>query len=135
MNRPAIEGQITFVYTTDLARSVDFYERKLRLPLALDQGRCRIYHVAGSAYIGVCERAAGDIQLPPPDKRSVILTLVAEEVDAWFEQLSALGVEFESPPQFNAEYGIYHVFLRDPSGYLVEIQRFEDPRWREQAHS
>ena len=133
MDRPPIDGLITFVYTTDLARSADFYERMLRLPLTLDQGRCRIYHVAGSAYVGVCERAACDIQLPPPDKRTVILTLVVPDVDAWFEHLGALGVDFESPPQFNVEYGIYHVFLRDPSGYLVEIQRFEDPRWREQA--
>jgi len=26
-------------------------------------------------------------------------------------------------------YNIYHAFLRGPSGYLVEIQRFEDPSW------
>lgn len=25
---------------------------------------------------------------------------------------------------------IYHCFVKDPSGYTVEIQRFEDPRWK-----
>jgi hypothetical protein len=24
---------------------------------------------------------------------------------------------------------IYHCFLRDPNGYLIEIQRFLDPAW------
>lgn len=132
-SRPAIDAQITFVYTTDLARSVEFYEGKLGLPLVLDQGGCRIYRVVGGAYVGVCQRAAADIQLPPPDKRSVILTLVTEDVDGWYERLAGLGVAFEKPPCFNAEYRIHHVFLRDPSGYLVEIQRFEDPRWKEQT--
>lgn len=133
MPHPSIDQQITFIYTTNLERSADFYERVLGLRLALDQGGCRIYHVAGGAYVGVCQRAAEDIQLPSSDRRSVILTLVTEEVDAWHQRLMNLGVVFESTPRFNAEYGIYHVFLRDPSGYVIEIQRFEDPRWKEQA--
>jgi catechol 2,3-dioxygenase-like lactoylglutathione lyase family enzyme len=133
MTFPAIDEQVTFIYTTDLERSADFYERVLRLRLALDQGGCRIYHVAGGAYIGVCQRAAGDIQPPSLDKHSVILTLVTEEVDAWYERLAGHGVAFEARPRLNAEYGIYHVFLRDPNGYLLEIQRFENRHWRKQA--
>ncbi len=129
MDRPPIDDQITFVYTTDLTRSADFYERMLGLPLALDQGGCRIYRVAGRAYLGVCERPAGDIHLPPPEKRSVILTLVSSDVEGWYERLQAQGVAFESPVQHSDTYRITHCFLRDPSGYLVEIQRFDDPNW------
>jgi hypothetical protein len=33
------------------------------------------------------------------------------------------------PPTYNERYQIYHLFARDPNGYLIEIQRFEDPRW------
>ncbi len=29
----------------------------------------------------------------------------------------------------NPEYRIYHCFLRDPDGYQIEIQRFDDPAW------
>jgi catechol 2,3-dioxygenase-like lactoylglutathione lyase family enzyme len=47
-------------------------------------------------------------------------------VDGWYEHLSARGVAFEKPPQINPQYRIYHCFLRDPDGYLIEIQRFLD---------
>jgi catechol 2,3-dioxygenase-like lactoylglutathione lyase family enzyme len=29
------------------------------------------------------------------------------------------------PPAHNPRYGIYHCFLHDPNGYLVEIQSFQ----------
>jgi catechol 2,3-dioxygenase-like lactoylglutathione lyase family enzyme len=50
-------------------------------------------------------------------------------VDGWCEKLREQGVQLEKEPAYNPEYKIYHCFLRDPNGYLVEIQRFEDPRW------
>lgn len=127
--RLPIDAQITFIYTTDMAASIEFYEETLQLPLALDQGGCRIYRVTGNAFIGVCRRSREDIQRPDPRKRGVILTLVTEDVDAWHTHLQQAGVEFDAPPAHNAEYAIYHTFLRDPSGYLIEIQRFDDPHW------
>ena len=39
------------------------------------------------------------------------------------------SVAFETPPSANAEYNIYHCFLRDPDGYQIEIQRFDSPSW------
>jgi catechol 2,3-dioxygenase-like lactoylglutathione lyase family enzyme len=54
---------------------------------------------------------------------------VTQEVDEYCRLLRERGVVFEKEPAFNADYQIYHCFLRDPNGYLVEIQRFEDPRW------
>ena len=59
----------------------------------------------------------------------LILTLVTSEVDAWHQYLSDRGVGFEKPPSLNPQYDIYHCFLRDPNGYLIEIQRFNDPAW------
>jgi catechol 2,3-dioxygenase-like lactoylglutathione lyase family enzyme len=119
----AIDAQITFVYTSDLAESARFYEETLGLPLVLDQDCCRIYGVAGSAFLGICSRE----EAPRPD--GVILTLVTSDVDGWYERLRSRGVVFEAPPAINPRFRIYHCFLRDPSGYLVEIQRFDDPRW------
>jgi catechol 2,3-dioxygenase-like lactoylglutathione lyase family enzyme len=115
---------VTFLYTRDLAASDAFYGGLLGLPLVLDQGTCRIYHVAAGAYVGLCERADA-----PAQPQGVILTLVTQEVDRWHAYLAAQGVVFEKPPGFNAGYNIYHCFLRDPSGYLIEIQTFRDPRW------
>ncbi len=122
MSERNIEQQITFLYTRDLAATALFYEQVLGLALTRDQGDCRIYHVCGDAYIGFCRRANA-----PTEPVGVILTLVTPAVDAWYERLSEAGVTFQKPPALNPQYGIYHCFLRDPNGYLVEIQRFEEP--------
>lgn len=127
-SRPPIDQQITFVYTHDLDQTAAFYEDTLGLELALDQGGCRIYRVAGTAFIGICQRddAPTDMQA---QGRTIILTLVTDAVDAWYARLSERGVQFETAPQLNPRYNIYHCFLRDPNGYLIEIQQFRDPRW------
>lgn len=129
MTHPGVSAQITFLYTTDLARSAAFYGDVLGLDLALDQGGCRIYRLTSSAYVGVCERTAEEIQGRDPGRRSVILTLVTQDVDLWYEELSRRGVVFDHPPRRNEHYRIYHTFLRDPNGYLIEIQRFDDGPW------
>jgi catechol 2,3-dioxygenase-like lactoylglutathione lyase family enzyme len=121
------DSQVTFLYTPDLLRSRRFYEDALNLPLILDQGSCRIYAVAPAAYLGVCQREG----LPDEPGRgsSLIITLVTDDVDGWYDQLQRRGVIFEKPPMLSAAYNIYHCFLRDPNGYLIEIQRFLDPKW------
>jgi catechol 2,3-dioxygenase-like lactoylglutathione lyase family enzyme len=115
------DQQITFLHARDLARTADFYERVLGLPLARDQGDCRIYRVSAHAFIGFCERANA-----PDASRGVILTLITDDVDAWYARLRTQGIAFEKSPAHNPRYRIYHCFLRDPDGYLIEIQRFDE---------
>ena len=124
MTHPPIDQQITFLYTRDLEATARFYEDILGLPLALDQGDCRIYRVSQGGYVGFCRRAAA-----PEAPSGVILTLVTPDVDGWYRRLVDLGIAFEKPPALNPKYDIYHCFLRDPNGYLIEIQRFLDPAW------
>lgn len=120
----SFDQQITFLDVVNLERAHHFYGRLLGLQLALDQGSCRIYSVTPTAFLGVCQRKA----VSPSE--GVILTLVSDDVDAWFERLRAAGVPVEKPPTRNPRYNIYHCFVRDPDGWRVEIQRFEDPRWK-----
>ena len=114
--------QITFLDTRDLIRTADFYERILGLRLARDQGTCRIYHVSGNAYLGFCQRA--DAAAEP---QGITLTLVTDRVDDWCAHLKRAGVEFVKEPAENPPYRIYNAFVRDPNGYLIEIQRFWEP--------
>lgn len=118
------DSQIVFCYTRDLEATSRFYEDVMGLEMVLDQGGCRIYRTTGSSFLGFCSR----VEAGSPD--GVVLTLVTEDVDAWFEELSSRGAVFEKEPAVNPDYNIYHCFLRDPNGYLIEIQRFEDPRWK-----
>lgn len=118
---PTIDQFITFFYTQDLAKTAHFYETILQLPLERDQGDCRIYRLTDSAAIGFCQR-----DYTPTEQQPFIITLVTEDVDAWYNSLLAQNIQFQKAPALNPKYNIYHCFLRDPNGYLVEIQRFMD---------
>jgi len=122
MTAAVLDYPITFFYTRDLKTTARFYEDVFGLTLARDQGDARIYHVGAQGYIGFVEREQ-TLELP----HGVILTLVTSDVDGWFFRLSEKGVRFEQPPSLSPQYNIYHCFLHDPNGYLIEIQRFNDP--------
>ncbi len=128
---PPIDQQVTFLYCADLDAADAFYRGLLGLPLILDQGACRIYRVGRDAFLGFCRATAN---LSPGTTSGTILTLVvrsATEVDRWDAYLRASDAadRIERPPTHNRDFAIYHLFLRDPAGYLVEIQAFLDPSW------
>ena len=114
---------VTFLPIRDLARSVAFYEGILGLELVLNQGDCRIYRVAGDAFIGICLRPADG----PSD--GVMLTLVTDEVDEWHKRLESADVHCDRSPARNDAYDLYHAFYRDPDGHVLEVQSFLDPDW------
>ncbi len=115
---------VTFIYVSDLKASAAFYGGQLGLELVLDQGSCYIFRVAGDAFLGVCETKNAFT-----NREGIIITLVSEAVADWALQLQKQGVVIEKGPLLNAQYNIYHCFLRDPDGYLIEIQQFLDPAW------
>ena len=116
------EQSISFFHTPDLETTTVFYQQ-LGLPLKLDQGLCRIFQISRDGFIGFCTHQK------PAATEGVIITLVTPQVEEVCKQLKAQGVVFEKEPQANEKFQITHAFLRDPNGYLVEIQRFDDPRW------
>jgi catechol 2,3-dioxygenase-like lactoylglutathione lyase family enzyme len=131
ISRPTIDQQVTFLYCEDLAATDAFYAVLLGLDLVLDQGPCRIYRVSGSAFLGFCRKTAN---LAPQRADGVILTLVVDEqtqVDQWYDYLMSAGASemVEKPPALNPHFNIYHLFLRDSDGYLIEIQAFLNPSW------
>jgi catechol 2,3-dioxygenase-like lactoylglutathione lyase family enzyme len=124
MSHPSLEQQVTFLYANDLQKTAHFYEEVLELPLVLDQGSCRIYDVCGSGFLGICQST--EVVEEP---KGIIFTFATHEVDEWYYFLSEKGVAFEKPPVHNPKFKLYHCFLRDPNGYLLEIQQFLDPAW------
>lgn len=123
----AIAQQVTWVYTPDLAQTTQFYSSVLQLERVLDQGSCHIYRAAPNAFIGVCQERPGREVEP----RGVVITLVTDRVDAWYERLRALQIPLDGPPQRSQAFNVYAFFARDPNGYRIEFQSFLDPTWPE----
>tara|TARA_B100001964_G_C13968285_1_gene480728 strand:- start:198 stop:575 length:378 start_codon:yes stop_codon:yes gene_type:complete len=119
------DQQVIFLYARDLEESPAFYGEVLGLPLVLDQGSVRIFRTSRSSFLGVGQCNEKRPSMPG----GIIVTLVTNDVDEWYERLRSKGVAFEAPPSQNDTFNIYHCFLRDPDGYQIEIQRFGDPAW------
>jgi catechol 2,3-dioxygenase-like lactoylglutathione lyase family enzyme len=119
VERSPIDAQITFVYVDELDRSAAFYGGVLGLELVRDQGACLIYRVAGDAYLGVCDHRS-------PEPGGMILTIVTDDVDTWAESVADAGHPVDGP-HTNTRFSLYHCFVRDPDGHVVEIQRFDEP--------
>ena len=117
------DAQITFLPSSDLARSRTFYEGVLGLRLVTDQGICHIYRATSEAFIGAC------LKETVLSTDGVIVTLVTDDVDDWCERITAAGGRIDRGPDHSERFGIYHAFPRDPDGNLLEIQRFDDPGW------
>jgi len=59
---------------------------------------------------------------------TVMLCLLTNSVDACAKRAVAGGrARVVQPPQANPRFGIYNALLRDPDGYLVELQQFLEP--------
>ena len=124
MNEAPFEQSVCFLYTDDLEATEQFYRDVLGLPMVLDQGPCKIFKISPNGFVGFCTHRE------PAPTDGVIITLATRKVEAVYERLQSRNVTFEKPLGVNERFNITNAFLRDPNGYLVEIQRFDDPNWK-----
>ncbi len=111
---------ITFFYYRDLPAAMRFYEDILGLPLAIDQGWCKIYEICPGAHVGLVDEAKGMNKWQAV--KPVQLCIRVPDVDAWYayakeEKLDGLSDLFVAD-----EIGIRAFVFNDPEGYQVEIQ-------------
>ncbi len=112
------DGLIAFLGAADLETTHRFYNGLLALPLYKDQGLCRIYDVPGGGRLGFCSH------MPVvKGEKTPIITLLTDDVDGVWQLLQSAGLK-PKPPVASPRFKIYHFFVYDPNGYLVEIQRF-----------
>ena len=117
-----VKGQVMFLPTNNLPEIIDFYEGVLGLELVRDQKLCRIYKKGESSYLGFCERG----YVIPPEFR-VVITLLIDDVEGVYELLTTRNIATESKPELSEQFNVYQFFVRDPNGYLLEIQKFIEP--------
>ncbi|CAB1081676.1 hypothetical protein D1AOALGA4SA_9322 [Olavius algarvensis Delta 1 endosymbiont] len=118
-------SQITFLYFKDLTEPAHFFEKILGLQKVADQGFARIYRITGGAFIGIVDEAHG--YCDAPKDKDVLITLVTEDVQPWYERLKSAGVAVDAPPAVHEKANIEGFFFEGPGGYAFEIQKFLNP--------
>ena len=116
---------ITFFYVRDLATAMQFYEQVLGLPLAIDQGWCKIYQICPGAHVGLVDETRG-MNKWTADK-PVQLCIRVPDVDAWFAYARAQDLDNLSELFVNDALGIRAFVFNDPEGYQIEIQSATRP--------
>jgi predicted enzyme related to lactoylglutathione lyase len=127
--RSPVQGQITFLYYRQIEPAAVFYGEVMGLELIEDQGWAKIYRVGGNAYLGI---VAGDKGFHTPQERNAVLvTLVVNDIEGWYERLKSRGVKLLTELQHREEIQIRCFFLEDPGGYSLEVQQFLKPHLAE----
>ncbi len=126
-DRPTQPNQlaITFFYYRDLPTAMTFYEDVLGLPLAIDQGWCKIYRIAEGAHVGLVDEAHGMNKWAA--QKPVQLCIRVPDVDAWYAYAQAQNLDALSELFENQRIGIRAFVFDDPEGYQIEIQSATRP--------
>jgi len=134
MDRTTIDSSIVWFYYDGLADAARFYGELLGLDLVLDQGWARIYKASGCSFVGLVDASAGKGHCDRASSSAVLLTLVVDDVDAWYARLEATGAPIDRGIETMDEIEVRCFFLRDPGGYAVEIQQFMNPETARDFH-
>ncbi len=133
MNKESIDGQITFFYYPDLEAAVEFYQQLMGFELVEDQKWTKIYRVTGSSYLGIVTGEKGFLK--PQKHNAVLLTLLTQDVNEWYERLKSKGVKLLTGIQKKLDIQVRCFFLEDPGGYALEIQQFLNPAQAKLFHN
>jgi predicted enzyme related to lactoylglutathione lyase len=127
MKRPDAANQlaITFFYYRDLPTAMRFYQDILGLPLAIDQGWCKIYELCSGACVGLVDETKGMNKWA--EVKPVQLCIRVPQVNDWYAYAQAKGLDNLSDLFVNDEIGICAFVFNDPEGYQIEIQSATRP--------
>jgi len=127
MTRPQTDNTlaITFFYYRDLPAAMRFYGEVLGLPLAIDQGWCKIYRICPGAHVGLVDETRGMNKWAPV--KPVQLCIRVPDVDAWYAYAKAKALDALSDVFVAEEIGIRAFVFDDPEGYQIEIQSATRP--------
>jgi predicted enzyme related to lactoylglutathione lyase len=117
-----ISLQISWVYTQEFDSTANFYADGLGLKCIREGDGARLFATTANAAIGVCA-VFGDRVVEP---KGGMISIVTEDVDAWYRRLVDRGVTIAEPPQRFEGFGIYTFFVTDPNGYVIEFQQFDN---------
>jgi catechol 2,3-dioxygenase-like lactoylglutathione lyase family enzyme len=120
-----------FIVSDDVERSMRFYTEVLGGTVVFSRGVTNVALANSFVVINAGGGPTDDkptvtLETPPdPDRVSSFLNIRVKDIQAAYEQWSALGAEFLTPPKQHA-YEI-RCYIRDPDGHLIEVGQTTDP--------
>lgn len=127
MSKPAITFNHVMIYTSDLARSLRFYEQGLGFEMvdSYPGAYARLKSPAGSTTIALHVLDKG--QQMQPATEGVRLYFEVKELEALCDALQRDGVALDQPPK-RMPWGWTHAYLRDPDGHEISLYRAGEAR-------
>ena len=114
-----------FITVRKVARSRDFYSRVLGGTVVLDENPCIVKLSNSWIIMNPGGPPTPDkpgitvVDYQPGDTTSIFLNLRVADIRACYEEWTAKGAEFVTPPiDRGAEIRCY---MRDPDGYMIEV--------------
>ncbi len=123
-SRPSIDGHVVFLYYDDLAAPAAFYGGDLGLEQTRDIGWVRFFRVGATGEVAIV-KAGPDAYFAPRSGNAVMLSIVTDELDAWYRWLKAnSGIRFLVDLQVHGKAPIRNFLVSDPGGYAVEFYQW-----------
>ena len=119
---PPIQGTNAFYYYEDLDNAWSFYTATLGFSTVADYGFAKILRVGPSSYLTLVDETRGMHSSLEP--KSVTLAVITDEVEAWWEYLSEMGVTVRASLGVGEGQPHDGFVVVDPEGYFLEFERF-----------
>lgn len=121
---PSITSQTVMFYYRDLRAPASFYGTALGLQQTLDWKWAKMFRTGPDSSVGLILEGQGAFHKVQPEN-AVMLSLVTDQVDAWYERLKGRNdVKFLKDIQDGE--GIRNFLVEDPGGYTVEFYQWLD---------
>lgn len=117
-----ISATILWLYYQDLAPIQRFFEEALGLKLIVRQDFSDIYQSSASGFLGPVNAARGLHGYS--EQRCVTVSLITEDLEAWFEQLARSALFALRTEQIHKSERYQAVVGYDPANYFFEFTHF-----------
>lgn len=120
-----VKATVTWLYYNDMPQAQRWLEEALGLTLLVDQGFATVYQSSPSGFIGPVR--AGDGLHGYAAEKLVTVSLLTDELEAWFARLAARDDVRLRHDEITLEGSHVELFVAyDPEGYFWEFDRFRE---------
>jgi hypothetical protein len=109
------------LYYKDISLVVPFYEETLGLARTFNDDWVKIYQITPTSFVALVQEGEGSFHRAKTDN-AVMLSIVTEEVDAWYKRLKRdQNIVFLKDIYDNEHAPIRAFLVEDPGGYSIEF--------------